>query len=86
MKNRKPAVAGQFYPDDPKQLKTVVETYLQIAEPRKVQKVRALISPHAGYVFSGRVAASAFNQLEEDRQYENVFILASSHHYQFEKA
>ena len=86
MKNRKPSVAGQFYPDDPKQLKTAVETYLGIAEPRKVQKVRALISPHAGYVFSGRVAASAFNQLEEDRQYENVFILASSHHYQFEKA
>jgi len=38
MKNRKPSVAGQFYPDDPKQLKTVVETYLRIAEPRKVQR------------------------------------------------
>ena len=49
-------------------------------------EVLAIISPHAGYVFSGEVAASSFNQLDPDKKYENIFILASSHRMSFEGA
>jgi AmmeMemoRadiSam system protein B/AmmeMemoRadiSam system protein A len=45
--------------------------------------VRAIISPHAGYVFSGKVAASVFNQIDGTKTYENIFIIASSHQEHF---
>ena len=86
MKNRRPAVAGQFYPADVRQLKADVENYFRDSEPHKFKNVCAVISPHAGYVFSAKVAASAFNQLDENADYERIFILASSHHYQFDGA
>lgn len=84
--DRKPAVAGQFYPADPIMLGADLSTLFASAVPRQSENVIALISPHAGYVFSGEVAASAYNQLDPDKQYENVFILASSHRMSFEGA
>ena len=84
--NREPAVAGQFYPASAEKLQRDVETYFSEAVPQKYTNVRALISPHAGYVFSGGVAASAFNQLDENADYERIFLLASSHHYHFNGA
>ncbi len=83
---REPAVAGQFYPASAEKLQHDIATYFSEAVPRKYTNVRAVISPHAGYVFSGKVAASAFNQLDEDADYERIFILASSHHYHFNGA
>lgn len=84
--NREPAVAGQFYPASAEKLQHEIATYFSEAVPRKYTNVRAIISPHAGYVFSGRVAASAFNQLDENADYERIFVLASSHHYHFNGA
>ena len=56
------------------------------AKPKTVSNVIALISPHAGYVFSGTIAASAFNQIDSSQKFETIFILASSHTTSFEGA
>jgi MEMO1 family protein len=57
---RQPAVAGLFYPDDPGELARTVDSMLDLAGPRPASGLRALIAPHAGFVYSGPVAASAF--------------------------
>jgi len=84
--DREPAVAGRFYSDDPDQLRRDLSILFEKAEPAKLNDVRAIISPHAGYVFSGEVAASSFNQLDDSRTYENIFVIASSHHVSFKGA
>ncbi|MCD4747470.1 MAG: AmmeMemoRadiSam system protein B [Bacteroidales bacterium] len=84
--NRQPAVAGQFYPSDPQELETTLTEFFSEAVPEKYKNVLAIISPHAGYVFSGEVAASSFNQIDKKKNYENIFIIASSHRTSFEGA
>jgi AmmeMemoRadiSam system protein B/AmmeMemoRadiSam system protein A len=74
---RRPAVAGQFYPGDPDELRSVVDGYL--AQAVKVgPDPAALISPHAGYVFSGHVAAQAFKQAE-GVDYDGIVVLGTNH-------
>ncbi|MBI4810094.1 MAG: AmmeMemoRadiSam system protein B [Ignavibacteriales bacterium] len=85
--DRQPAVAGQFYPSNPTELKSTLKTLFIKAIPSKnLQNVVAMIVPHAGYIFSGEVAASAFNQSDWNKNYENIFIIGSSHHVGFEGA
>lgn len=55
---RPAAVAGYFYPDNPVELKQMVTSYLDADEPHPPPK--AIIVPHAGYIYSGPVAASAY--------------------------
>lgn len=58
---RPPAVAGSFYPAQPEVLRGAVDRFVAQAAPAPVQGVlRALIAPHAGYVYSGPIAASAY--------------------------
>lgn len=78
----KPAVAGSFYPDDPAELQTQVDTLLSQAKSRNLKGLRALVSPHAGYRYSGPVAATGFKQLV-GLGIERVVILAPSHHVLF---
>jgi AmmeMemoRadiSam system protein B len=59
---RQPAVAGMFYPANPAELRHQVHQYLDAAEHKEMQP-KALIAPHAGYIYSGPVAASAYVQL-----------------------
>ncbi len=84
--DRRPAVAGKFYPADPDMLRQDLSNLFAAAIPRKCNNVRAIISPHAGYVFSGKTAASAFNQIDPDVTYKRIFMIASSHHAYFESA
>lgn len=84
--DRQPAVAGQFYPADSATLRSDLSKLFASAVPKQTGDVLALISPHAGYVFSGEVAATSFNQLDPDKKYDNIFILASSHKMSFEGA
>ena len=84
--DRKPAVAGQFYPVNAEMLQEEVGSYFRAAVEKKHDHVRAIISPHAGYIFSGKVAASAYRQVDENARYKLVFILASSHHFHFDGA
>lgn len=75
---RKAAVAGSWYPGDKETLEKTIEKYL--ANVNKVEfngTIKALIVPHAGYRFSGQVAATAFKQLREE--YETVIIIGPSH-------
>jgi hypothetical protein len=78
---RKPAVAGQFYPDDPSELKRDIGSYLSKGKKLPSPPVM-LISPHAGYVFSGPVAAMGYAAV--DKKVNTVFIIGPSHHAWFE--
>jgi MEMO1 family protein len=80
MTDRKPAVAGMFYPAQPEKLQHLLQELFAQAEPCTHSEVRAFISPHAGYVFSGSVAASVFNQIDGEKTYRHIFLIASSHH------
>ncbi|RLD82865.1 MAG: TIGR00296 family protein [Bacteroidetes bacterium] len=84
--NRKPAVAGKFYPLDKKVLKDDLKQYFALAKPLKAENVIAIISPHAGYVFSGEVAASAFNQINTKKKYKRIFLIGPSHYVSFNGA
>jgi len=72
---RRPAVAGTFYPDDPDELSAVVSRLLESAPPR--QPAKAIVAPHAGYVYSGPIAASAFRCLPSGVR--RVVLLGPSH-------
>ncbi len=83
--NRQPAVAGRFYPGSQKMLKEEVERLFREAKPPQHpdKPLQAIIAPHAGYIFSGKVAASAFNQIPANSRYKRVFVIASSHQMHF---
>ena len=85
--DRQPAVAGSFYPAKQEELDAMLKQLFKNAVPSKnIQNTLAIICPHAGYVFSGEVAASAFNQIDPEKTYENIFVIGSSHHIAFEGA
>jgi len=85
--DRQPAVAGQFYPSQKDELTLTLKKLFSKAVPsKKIKHVIAIVSPHAGYPFSGEVAASSFNQIDPSKKYENIFILGPSHHVAFEGA
>lgn len=76
---RKPAVAGYFYPKDKEELtKTVVDFISNVKHKQIDGKILGLMSPHAGYVFSGQVAAYSYRHIK-DTQYDTVIILGPSH-------
>lgn len=60
---RQAAVAGQFYPATAKELAAAVERYLSQATPPSGPIPKAIIAPHAGYLYSGPVAASAYARI-----------------------
>jgi AmmeMemoRadiSam system protein B/AmmeMemoRadiSam system protein A len=85
--DRQPAVAGQLYPSQKEELSlTLKKLFAKAAPSRKIKNVLAIVSPHAGYPFSGEVAASSFNQIDPSKKYENIFVLGPSHHVGFEGA
>jgi AmmeMemoRadiSam system protein B/AmmeMemoRadiSam system protein A len=62
---REPAVAGSFYPAQPAQLTAMIDRFLAaVPEPPPGARPFAVIAPHAGYVYSGAVAAHAYAQLK----------------------
>jgi len=64
---RKPAVAGQFYPGTAAELGAAVSHYLDAADAGDARVPKAMIAPHAGYVYSGPIAATAYKRLEPVR-------------------
>jgi len=80
---RPPAVAGQFYPEDPNELAALVQGLLAEA-PRgrryRAHSPKALIAPHAGLSYSGPIAASAYATLLAERDtIERIVLLGPSH-------
>jgi len=77
---REPAVAGSFYPADPQSLRQQVNAWLGQAESGHPFP-KAIIAPHAGYLYSGSVAASAYAPLTAHKgQIHRVVLLGPAHH------
>jgi len=74
---RKPAVAGAFYPDDKLELKEMLDKFFENVPKSDGRVPKAVIVPHAGYVYSGQVAAYAYKCI---RDYKKVILLGPSHH------
>jgi len=80
---KQPNVAGTFYPSDALILSGQIDNFLAQAKPKDLSgEIFALISPHAGYDFSGSTAALGY-KLIQGKSYKTVVILAPSHHYSF---
>jgi hypothetical protein len=72
-------VAGYFYPSNPDKLKKDINLMLDFTKPKeKINKIFGLVAPHAGYVYSGKTAAHAYNLLV-GKKYERVVIISPSH-------
>ena len=73
--------ANRFYTGDARELSEEVDSFLAMhSGDAKYQNVAALIVPHAGYYFSGNVAASAYMSIDPKKQYKRIFLLGPSHH------
>jgi len=82
-KVKEPNVAGQFYTDNPTQLSSQIEQFINAAKVQPLDKhVDVLIAPHAGYIYSGSVAAHGF-KAASNNTYSTVVILAPSHFFPF---
>jgi AmmeMemoRadiSam system protein B len=78
MNIRKPAAAGTFYPADTKELELMLEEFFAKVPPTRDTRIpKALIAPHAGYMYSGQVAAYGYARVCD---YKKVIILGPSHH------
>lgn len=81
---RAPAVSGTFYPKDPVELRHLIDCYLASAK-RVPAAPKAIIAPHASYIYSGPVAASAYASLRDLKNpVERVVLLGPSHRVGFE--
>lgn len=84
---RRPAVAGMFYESDPDSLKKRIKWCYQHplgpgklpGKPTNQGKIKGLIAPHAGYVYSGPVAAWSYHALAEDGLPDTAVILCPNH-------
>ena len=81
---RKPAVSGSFYPSSAKEILSMTKGWLHPVDAKAAPQ--AVIVPHAGYVFSGEVAASAFNRIPKRHPYKRIFLLGPSHRVGFSGA
>lgn len=73
--------AGRFYEGNVQRLSAEVDSFLALhANDKKWNHLAAVIVPHAGYYFSGNVAAAAYMSIPADKQYKRIFLLGPSHH------
>ena len=80
---RQPAVAGMFYEREPVHLKKAIENYLSQAHPPKIDgEIVGLVSPHAGYFYSGKTAAFGY-KLIKGKKYETIVVISPSHYEYF---
>lgn len=76
---REPAVSGAFYPGNSKELSKTIDELLSSANKHEIDgRLVALLAPHAGYVYSGQIAAESFKQVE-GLDFETVIIVGASH-------
>lgn len=84
-KVRKAAVAGMFYSGQKENLTREVAVFLENSPMVEgVKKIYGLMAPHAGYLYSGGVAARAYRQIV-DREYEIIVVISPSHRIYFEE-
>jgi MEMO1 family protein len=82
-KVRESVLAGSWYPAPPEELRKTIEGFLsRVPSTDMPGRLSAIISPHAGYAYSGQVAAYAYKLLEKQR-FASVIVIAPSHHARF---
>ncbi len=84
MTTRPMAVSGSFYPSEPQQLQQMIDDYLEhqdssFTQSGQANRLKALIVPHAGYIYSGRVAASAYRLLQQRKDIQRIVLLGPNH-------
>ena len=82
LKIKEPSVAGTFYTNDAEALKIQIETFAKENKNKYEYKTRAVIVPHAGLIYSGRLAYEGINQL--NKEIKNIFIFAPAHRVAFD--
>lgn len=81
---RPPAVDDSFYPADPRQLRTVISSFLRAVPAVSGPCPKAIIVPHAGYIYSGSIAASAYARVACGRDtIRRVVLLGPAHRLAF---
>lgn len=79
IKVREPMVAGGFYPADPAELKSVIDQFLENSRVHSISgQVWAIIAPHAGYIYSGHVAAEGY-ALVKGKDIKRVIVISPTH-------
>lgn len=82
--HRHAAVAGHFYPADITVLQSDINQYLNEVSSSVVQELKAIIVPHAGYIYSGSIAASAYKQLQKrSADISSVILIGPAHRVPF---
>jgi hypothetical protein len=71
---REPVVAGQFYPDSASELEAMIK--MLVSERVEKEEAIGVLSPHAGYVFSGPVAGAVFSRIK----FKDTFIIMGPNH------
>ena len=86
-KVKRPNVAGMFYPDDFNELTKMLKSYLGKACPSIFfNNLQAIIAPHAGYIYSGSVAATAYKYLQNmEKKPDKIAVFSPSHYYDLDK-
>ena len=73
------AVAGQFYPEEKSELEEMIDGFLGETEPSEIKgEIFGLLLPHAGYAYSGQIAAYGFKTIT-GKDFDRVFIITDSH-------
>src|SRR3989344_6979945 len=81
---KRPNVSGQFYAADPRVLSSEIEEFFQHADVTPAaNRIEIVIAPHAGYIYSGAVAAYGFKAASRNK-YKTIVILAPSHYFGFD--
>lgn len=76
---RLPAVSGTFYPEEREKLLWMISDFFGASKNKDIKNIKAIIAPHAGYVYSGQIAADAYKQIEDYSNIEHIIIIGPSH-------
>lgn len=80
---RKSAIAGSWYPADPKVLQTNIADYFRLVPEYRISgRIIGLVAPHAGYMYSGQIAAHAYKQVQ-GQAFDAVIVIGPSHRVPF---
>src|SRR5580704_7837045 len=80
---RMPAVSGRFYPSNPAELTALIRQYTKVENGGAIQKAKACLVPHAGYVYSGHVAGAVYGRISIPKK---ILVLGVRHYPHGEKA
>ena len=75
---RESVVAGSFYPANPSVLKKLINSFIENAPYKNIDNITGLVCPHAGYIYSGQVAAYSYKQIAGIK-YDCICVIAPSH-------